>query len=226
MANIEIIRIPSGYHNQIKFLPDKDVAYIFKSLFAVANNEKIIAEESMRFGILSSIFRETNQMNNKARAKKKLKPLKIDLATLSRDEGVRPSNITSSNITSEKVTKCEGKIHTQKKSEIISNEEMNNYGKEVCGEFVRLTFNEKNKLIADCKNLDLFNEIIEELNLAIGCADESTIKQKYSNHYYAFLKFLRTKKNSKEFKNKGSTDAELEAQINQQYDEALKNRKS
>lgn len=191
---MNIIRIPSGYHSQLKFLSDEDIAYIFRSLFEVANNEKINKEESMRFGILESIFREASQMNNKARAKKGEKALKIDLATLSRDEGVRPSNITSSNITSEKESE-----NTQKNVEKISDEEMNNHGKESFGEFVKLNFMELNKLKTECQDEKLFNEIVEELNIAIGCADIATVKAKYSNHYFAFLKFLRTKKNSKSF---------------------------
>lgn len=117
------------------------------------------------------------------------------------------------------------KNYTQKKSEIISNEEMDNYGKESFGEFVKLYFLEVNKLKTECGDENLFNEIIEELNIAIGCADPLTVKQKYSNHFYAFQKFLRTKKNSKSPAKKDFPLAEAEKQANYMYDQALKNKK-
>ena len=106
---MEIIRIPSGYNEQLKWCSDKDLAYITRSLFSHASGQKIEVEESMRGGILLSMIREATQMENRARAKKGQKSLQIDLATPSRDTvgtpGVHPSNIKEHQVTSSKFRK-------------------------------------------------------------------------------------------------------------------------
>lgn len=82
---MEIIRIPSTYRTQIQYLSDEDISYIFKNLFLLWEWEVIDVEDSMRWWLLKSIWREVIQMENKARAKKWEKRLSYELATLRAD---------------------------------------------------------------------------------------------------------------------------------------------
>jgi len=79
---MEIVRIPTTYSTQIQYLSDEDMSYVFKGLFTLSKWEVIDVEDSMRGGLLESIWREVIQMENKARAKKWEKRLSYELATL------------------------------------------------------------------------------------------------------------------------------------------------
>ncbi len=81
------------------------------------------------------------------------------------------------------------------------------------GEFVRLDFREEQDLRKRCEfDEELFAEIIEELNLAIGSASPEVVKAKYSNHFFAFQRFLRAKKDRQQNSAKNWEDAEKKRQ--------------
>lgn len=107
---MQIVRIPNTYFDQLEYLPDKDISYIIKMVWKLCKWKEIKIEESLRWSIVLSIYREAVQMENKARAKKWKKWLEIDTATLTSDtessqkeNKVRPSNITSSQVTSSNI---------------------------------------------------------------------------------------------------------------------------
>ena len=79
---MEIIRIPNAYHTQIQYLNKEDSEYVLKTIFALAYWEDIKIENSLRWWLVISIWREAIQMENKARAKKWEKRLNEDIATL------------------------------------------------------------------------------------------------------------------------------------------------
>lgn len=79
---MEIIRIPTAYATQIKYLSTEDSEYVLKTLFNLAYWEDVKIEESLRWWLVISIWREAIQMENKARAKKGQERLNEDLATL------------------------------------------------------------------------------------------------------------------------------------------------
>ena len=104
---MDIIRIPISYYTQIEYMQDKDIVYVMKTVFQLCSWIDIIVEKSLRWGLVISIYREALQMENKTRAKKWLKALKIDTATLMghtvsslKSENLQPSNIKSSQVTS------------------------------------------------------------------------------------------------------------------------------
>ena len=105
---MEIIRIPSSYFTQLEYLEDNDFNYVMKTIFQLCSWLDIKVEKSLRGWIVISIYREAVQMENKARAKKWKKRLKVDVATLMGDSDnsriVRPSKVTSSNIKENKIT--------------------------------------------------------------------------------------------------------------------------
>ena len=79
---MEILRIPSSYLTQIKYLSDKDSKYVLETLFWLASDSVANIEDSMRWWLVLSMWREAVNMENKARAKKWEKGLEIDTATL------------------------------------------------------------------------------------------------------------------------------------------------
>jgi len=220
-------------------LSDEQLGKLFRAMILFQNGEDFELDFALdlAFESFKNQFIRDNekydefakkQSDNGKKGGRPKKPKETQKTQAFLDKPKKAYNVSvNDNVSKNKKDSKSESVHTQKKSEIISDEEINNYGKEVCGEFVRLTFLEKDALLKMCDfDQSLFDEIVEELNSAIERASPAVISAKYYNHFAAFKVFLRTKKNSKEFKNKGSTDAELEAQINQQYDEALKNRKS
>ena len=78
---MEILRIPSQYHQQIKWFSPEDCEYILKTIFSLANGEIKEVENSMRGGFVLSMFREAVQMENRALSKKGEKWQEIEVAT-------------------------------------------------------------------------------------------------------------------------------------------------
>lgn len=74
----------------MKHLSDSDISYVMKSIFLLSSWEVVELEDNMRWWIVQSIWRETVQLENKARAKKWEKTLCYQLATL----GATPSSKT------------------------------------------------------------------------------------------------------------------------------------
>lgn len=103
---MEIIRIPNAYHTQIQYLNKEDSEYVLKTIFALAYWEDIKIENSLRWWLVISIWREAIQMENKARAKKWEKRLNEDIATLTQPldaQNTRPIQIKSSQVKSSQV---------------------------------------------------------------------------------------------------------------------------
>ncbi len=82
---MDILRIPSSYYTQIKYLSKDDSEYVLKTIFWLAYWEDIKIEQSLRWWLVVSIWREAIQMENKARAKKWEKRLDEAEATLMAD---------------------------------------------------------------------------------------------------------------------------------------------
>ncbi len=71
---------------QITYMVDSDKAYVFDSLMRLSIGEIIDIEQSMRWGVVLSIWTEAVQIENKA-SSKKWNPLRIDLAPMGRPMG-------------------------------------------------------------------------------------------------------------------------------------------
>ena len=124
---MDIIRIPTGYIHQLDHCSDEDLAYIVKNIFKAAQGDEIEHEKSMRFGLLSSIWREAVQMENRARAKKGKEWLNQDIATLSPPKVLPKGAPKSSNIKSNQVTSSQEKSKAPTKEEMIKFFDENDY---------------------------------------------------------------------------------------------------
>jgi len=105
---MEIIRIPNAYHTQIQYLNKEDSEYVLKTIFALAYWEDIKIENSLRWWLVISIWREAIQMENKARAKKWEKRLNEDIATLMQPldaQNTRPNQVKSNQVKSNTISK-------------------------------------------------------------------------------------------------------------------------
>jgi len=107
----------------------------------------------------------------------------------------QPVLVLNENSTKECVS--EKKSHTLEK-------EIEDLNKKRFGAFVKLSDQEE-KMLRSKLNFDdsVFNEIIDDLNIAIGRADLTTVKSKFNNHYFSALSFIR-------YRNKKVHDPEAE----------------
>jgi len=127
---MEILRIPVQYFQQIKFCNEKDCDYILKTIFELAENPDKKIENSMRGGLVASIYREAVQMENKARAKKGKKRLDYKLATLTpplSQKKVKKVATKSSQVTSNQIKSNQIKSRVSKetaKPKTFGNEEI------------------------------------------------------------------------------------------------------
>ena len=102
---MEIIRIPTAYALQMKHLSDSDISYVMKSIFLLSTWEVVEIEDNMRWWLVQSIWRETVQLENKARAKKWEKQLIYQLATLGIPQGLKTCDQVKSNQTNSSQSK-------------------------------------------------------------------------------------------------------------------------
>lgn len=125
---MEIIRIPNAYHTQIQYLNKDDSEYVLKTIFALAYWEDIKIENSLRWWLVISIWREAIQMENKARAKKWEKRLNEDIATLTQPldaQNTRPNQVKSNQIKSSQVKSNQDFLNEQSsKNEINDFQEL------------------------------------------------------------------------------------------------------
>ena len=110
---MEIIRIPTAYALQMKHLSDSDISYVMKSIFLLSTWEVVEIEDNMRGWLVQSIWRETVQLENKARAKKWEKQLCYQLATL----GATPSTKTCDQVKSNQTNSIQ--IKTNQNTTIV-----------------------------------------------------------------------------------------------------------
>lgn len=111
---------------QFKYCNADDCKYIIDSIFSLSFWEVIEIEESMRWWLVRSIWREIAQLENKARAKKWEESLKIEVATLTqnisdtRAENVRPNQVKSSQVKSSQTKSIQTKTNQNKSNQNIS----------------------------------------------------------------------------------------------------------
>jgi len=120
---MKILRIPVTYWCQIKYLSKDDADYVLKSLFKLSSDSTYKIEDSMRWWLIISMWREIIQIENKARAKKWLKWLKEEVATLSSDIGaqnVRPIQVKSIQVKSIQVKSNQVKSNQVKSVAILT----------------------------------------------------------------------------------------------------------
>lgn len=89
----------------MKHLSDSDISYVMKSIFILSTWEVVEIEDNMRWWLVQSIWRETVQLENKARAKKWEKQLVYQLATLGIPQGLKTCDQVKSNQTNPNQTK-------------------------------------------------------------------------------------------------------------------------
>lgn len=96
---MEILRIPSSYRMQLEYCSDNDRSYIIMELMRLADGTDIELENSMRGGIVASIWREASQLEKKAQ-KGKWEECIIAEATFApvKDSEVVPLRVTPKGI--------------------------------------------------------------------------------------------------------------------------------
>lgn len=75
---MEILRIPTHYRSQMEYLSDDDRWYILLSLMRLSEWEVIEIEQSMRWWVAISIWKEACQLEKKARQWKKEEYYEVD----------------------------------------------------------------------------------------------------------------------------------------------------